>query len=221
LPGGRKLTRDKEIVTFLSRSLEPMRGFHIFLRAVPEILRARPRAEIVIVGDEKASYGPGAPDGTNWKTFCLNEMLPELDLSRVHFLDRLPYDNYLSLVQISSVHVYLTYPFVLSWSLIEAMSASCTIVASDTAPVREVIEDGKSGILVPFHESAAVAEAVIAVLSEPSHYASFGRAARQTVAERYDERICVPEALRLLGVEQTYTMPPQAAEVRALEASPL
>jgi glycosyltransferase involved in cell wall biosynthesis len=220
LPGGRKLTRDTEVVTFISRSLEPMRGFHKFLRAAPEILRARPDAEIVIVGGEKPSYGPGAPDGGNWKTYCLNEMLPELDFSRVHFLDRLPYERYLALLQLSSVHIYLTYPFVLSWSLIEAMAAGCTIVASDTAPVREVIEDGRNGLLVPFHDSGAVAEAVIAVLSDPSRYGNLGRAARQTAAERYDATVCVPEALRLLGVPQRYTMASDVGDRRELHPSP-
>ena len=200
LPGGRKLTRDQEVVTYVSRSLEPMRGFHVFLRAATEILRARPNAEIVIVGAEAASYGPGAPGGINWKTYCLKEMLPALDLSRIHFLDRLPYDKYLNLLQVSSVHVYLTYPFVLSWSLIEAMAASCTIVASDTSPVREAIEDGRTGILVPFHESGAIAAAVVAVLAEPARHANFGAAAREVVADRYDKRICTPKALELLGV---------------------
>ena len=118
LPGGRRLTREDEIVTYASRSLEPIRGFPSFLRAVPDILAARPNAEIVIVGAERATYGPGAPDGSSWKTHCLKEMLPRLDLSRVHFLDRLPYEEFLSVLQISSAHVYLTYPFVLSWSLV-------------------------------------------------------------------------------------------------------
>ena len=114
LPGGRYLSRADEVVTFAARSLEPMRGFHKFLSAVPEILERRPRAEIVIVGGEQPSYGPGAPDGGDWKTFCLQQALPRLDLARVHFLDRLPHDRLLALMRISSAHVYLTYPFVLS-----------------------------------------------------------------------------------------------------------
>lgn len=200
LAGGRQLTRDDEVVTFASRSLEPLRGFHVFLRAVPEILRRRPNAEIVIVGGEDASYGPRAPDGTTWKTFCLNEMLPELDFARVHFLERLPYDDFLTLLQISSAHVYLTYPFVLSWSLLEAMAVGCAIVASDTTPVREAIEDGRNGILVPFHDSQSIAEAVVAILAEPSRYAHLGPAARELVAERYERRNCVSRALDLFGV---------------------
>jgi glycosyltransferase involved in cell wall biosynthesis len=200
LPGGRKLTPDDEIVTFVSRSLEPMRGFHVFLRAVPDILRERPDARVVIVGAEAASYGPNAPNGLDWKSYCLDEMAGSLDLSRVHFLDRLPRDRFLSLMQVSSAHVYLTYPFVLSWSLIEAMSAGCRIVASDTPPVREAIEHDRNGVLVPFHDSRAVASAVVAMLADPDRHAHLGVAARRTVAERYDARACVLEALARLGM---------------------
>jgi glycosyltransferase involved in cell wall biosynthesis len=119
----------------------------------------------------------------------------------VHFLDRVPYDSYLALLQVSSAHVYLTYPFVLSWSLVEAMAAGCTIVASDTAPVREAIENGVSGLLAPFHDPKAIAEAAIAVLSEPGRYASLGKAAREAAAERFDKRTCVPRALSLIGAD--------------------
>ncbi len=200
LPGGRMLTRENEVVTFVSRSLEPMRGFPVFLRAVPQILRARPNAEIVIVGGEAASYGPGAPDGSSWKSYCLNPMLPDLDLSRVHFLDRAPYDDYLSLLQISSAHVYLTYPFVLSWSLIEAMAVGCTIIGSDTPPVQEAIESGRNGLLTPFHDPDALAQKVSQVLADTARYASLGRAARETVASRYEKKDCVARAMQLLGV---------------------
>ncbi len=200
LPGGRRLTREDEVVTYASRSLEPIRGFPSFLRAVPEILAARPNAEVLIVGAEHATYGPGAPDGATWKTHCLKEMLPRLDLSRVHFLGRLPYDQFLSLLQVSSAHIYLTYPFVLSWSLVEAMAAGCTIIGSDTTPVREAIEDGRTGRLVPFHDSSAIADAVIDTLARPARWAHLGPAARAAAEQRYDKRVCVPRALEILGL---------------------
>lgn len=203
LPGGRKLSRKDEVVTYLARSLEPMRGFHIFLRAAPEILKSRPNAEIVIVGSETASYGPAAPHGSDWKSYFLREMLPSLDLSRVHFLDRVPYDDFISLLQISSVHVYLTYPFVLSWSFVEAMSAGCKLVASDTAPVREVIENGRNGLLVPFHDSDAVASAVVRVIEEGEIWDHLGVAARETAVERFERDVCLPRALELLGIPDT------------------
>ena len=121
-------------------------------------------------------------------------------MSRVHFLDFLPHERFLSLIQISSAHVYLTYPFVLSWSLTEAMSTGCKIVGSDTPPVREAIEDGVSGLLVPFQDPDAVADAVIELLANPDKWNHLGPAARSTIKERFDQRSCVPRALEALGV---------------------
>jgi glycosyltransferase involved in cell wall biosynthesis len=201
LPGGAVLHKGQEIVTFVSRNLEPMRGFHIFMRALPKILKDRPEAHALIVGGEGSSYGPPAPEGSSWKTVYLDENLSNLDLSRVHFLDHLPYADFLSVLQLSSVHVYLTYPFVLSWSLLEAMAAGCTIVASDTAPVQEVI-DSSNGILVPFLDSDALASAVTGVLSFPPGAAELGKSARATILQRYDQKICIPRVMRLMGIER-------------------
>lgn len=219
LPGGRVLSRADEVVTFASRNLEPMRGYHVFLRAAPEILRARPQAQIVIVGGEGSSYSPTPPKGTNWKTFYLDENLAKLDLSRVHFVNRLPYQTYVKLLQVSSVHVYLTYPFVLSWSLLEAMATGCEIVASDTAPVREVIDDGENGVLFPFHDSAALAEAAVEVLSNRRRFPLHGQAARETIARRYDKRACVREAMRAFGIPSSsdVQVPVQSRESVAIE----
>ena len=200
LQGGRALTRNDEVVTYTTRGLEPLRGFNTMARALPKILRERPRAEVVIVGDDRSPYGPPAPGGIGWKTYYLNEVLSDLDMSRVHFLDFLAYDRFLSLIQISSAHIYLTYPFVLSWSLTEAMSTGCKIVGSDTPPVREAIEDKVSGLLVPFHDAEAVADAVIELLANPSKWNHLGPAARSIIKERFDQRSCVPRALEVLGV---------------------
>ena len=201
LGGGRWLTRRDEVVTFATRNLEPLRGFASLTRALPKILAARPNAHIVVVGSEKQSYGPAAPGGIGWKAYCLRDVLSSIDLSRVHFLDFLPYTRFLNLLQISSAHIYLTYPFVLSWSLTEAMSVGCKIVGSDTAPVREVIEHGENGLLAPFNDELAVAEAVIGILAEPRKYENLGRAARALIVERYDQRACVARALEILGAD--------------------
>ena len=168
--------------------------------ALPKILRERPQAQIVIVGNDRSPYGPPAPDGNGWKTHYLNEVLPQLDMARVHFLDFLPYQRFLSLLQVSSAHIYLTYPFVLSWSLTEAMSVGCRIVGSDTQPVREAIEHGVSGLLVPFKDPEAVADAVVELLADPVGAARLGLAAREVIKDRFDQRKCVPRALEVLGV---------------------
>jgi glycosyltransferase involved in cell wall biosynthesis len=201
LPDGAVLNRSQEVVTFVARNLEPTRGYHIFMRALPEILRARPRAQIVIVGGDGVSYGDAAPEGTTWKSFYFNEVASRLDVNRVHFLPPLAYDDYVRLLQVSRAHVYLTYPFVLSWSLVEAMAVGCTIIGSDTPPVQEVIEHGYNGWLTPFHDSAALAHSVIKALAEPQSVASFGEAARAVAFERYEKQACIKNALAVLGID--------------------
>jgi glycosyltransferase involved in cell wall biosynthesis len=202
LPGGKVLTKSDEVVTFASRNLEPVRGYPAFLRALPEILRTRPDAHIVIAGGDGNSYSHAPPAGRSWKTHYLDEVVSNLDLSRVHFVGRLAPDAYLNFLQVSSAHVYLTYPFVLSWSLLDAMATECAIIASDTAPVREVIEDQRNGVLVPFTDKSALAGAVAQTLAGRQQASERGRAARATVAMRFDKRICVRNALRAIGIDE-------------------
>jgi glycosyltransferase involved in cell wall biosynthesis len=201
LPGGPRLDRRDEVVTYFGRGLEPMRGFHVFMRAIPEIQRARPNAEIVIVGGEETSYGNAPPGGGTWKQRCLREVLPHIDLSRVHFLDRLPHVSLRALMQVSTTHVYLTYPFVLSWSCVEALSVGCAIVASDTAPVRDVIVDDENGVLTPFHDHRALATSISDLLADAPRRARLSRAARETALAGFDIRLCVQRALDILGVD--------------------
>ncbi len=197
LPSGHTLTAADEVVTYVARNLEPLRGYHVFMRSLPRILEKRPHAQVVIVGADGTSYGMPPPRGT-WKAKFFQEVAGRIDAARVHFVGRLPYHAYLNVLQISSAHVYLTYPFVLSWSLLEAMSSGCAVVASDTAPVREVI-DGENGSLVPFFDVAALAERVIEVLTHPRQAKLMREKARQTVVNAYDaERICVPKLMALI-----------------------
>ncbi len=144
--GGRTLRASDEVVTFVNRNLEPMRGYHIFMRAVPAILRERPNAVALIVGSNDVSYGAPPPKGKIWKQIFLDEVNADIDLNRVIFVGRIAYADYLRVLQVSTCHVYLTVPFVLGWSCIEAMSAGCMVVASATPPVQEVIEHGKNGL---------------------------------------------------------------------------
>ena len=207
LPGGPTLDRDDEVVTYFGRGLEPMRGFHVFMRALPALQRARPDAHVVIVGGEEASYGNPPAEGGTWKRHCLREVLPGLDLARVHFLDRLPHAGLRALMQVSSAHVYLTYPFVLSWSCIEAMSSGCAIVASDTAPVRDVIVDDENGVLTPFHDHEALAAAVSELVADAPRRARLGANARETALAGFDIGPCVARTLDVLGVSAAEPAP--------------
>lgn len=184
--GGTKLTAENEVVTYVARNLEPYRGFHVFMRAIPEIQRLRPNAHILIVGGDEVSYGAALPGGQTYRQWMLAEMGGRIDYSKVHFLGQLPYETYLSVLQISSAHIYLTYPFVLSWSFLEAMSAGCAMIGSATPPVEEVIRDGENGLLVDFFSAPEIAEKVNAVLSDPHHMQDMRDNARRTVVDHYD-----------------------------------
>ncbi|WP_245239635.1 glycosyltransferase [Methylobacterium variabile] len=175
---GVSLGPDDEVVTFVNRNLEPYRGYHSFMRALPEILRRRPRARAVIVGGSDTSYGAKPPEGRTWREIYLDEVRSALDLSRVHFVGKVPYRDYVDLLRISAAHVYLTYPFVLSWSMLEAMALGCCIVGSATPPVEEVIRHGENGLLVDFFSAPAIAEAVVSVLADPGAAAPLRAAAR-------------------------------------------
>ncbi|HHH38052.1 MAG TPA: glycosyltransferase [Sedimenticola sp.] len=194
-----RLTREDEVITYVARNLEPYRGFHIFMRALPEILRHRPRARVLIVGREGVSYGSPPKDGRTWRQVMMDEVGSDLDLNRVHFLGQVPYPTFLKLVQISSAHVYLTYPFVLSWSMLEAMACGALVIGSRTPPVEEVIEDGVNGLLVDFFDTRGLADRIDAALDDPGAMEPIRRRARETVVERYDlKRVCLPQQLALI-----------------------
>lgn len=194
-----ELTSDDEIVTYVARNLEPYRGFPSFMRSLPAILERRPRAQVLIVGGNETSYGPRPPAGQTYKAQMLQELGAALDLSRVHFLGKVPYPTFLKILQVSRAHVYLTYPFVLSWSMLEAMAAGCLVVGSNTAPVTEVLRDGENGLVVDFFSPVEIAKRVVAVLEDPAAYALLRKNARRTIVEHYDlKTICLPQQLQLL-----------------------
>ena len=200
LDSGKVLTRKDEVITFVNRALEPYRGFHVFMRSLPTLLKERPNAEVLIVGKEGVSYGAQPPGGVSWKQRFSNEVFPQLDesqRSRVHFLNTIPYDRFIALLQVSTVHVYLTYPFVLSWSLLEAMSVGCSIVASDTQPLHEAITHDETGVLVDFFDPEALATATISLLNDSDRRSRLSSAAREFAKANYDlETVCLPKQIQ-------------------------
>jgi len=198
LPSGPELRRSDEVVTFVARNLEPLRGYHQFMRALPRIMAARPQAQIVVIGGDGASYGASPPRGTTWKSLFVDEVAEHIDRKRVHFAGRLPYSDYLTALQVSSAHVYLTYPFVLSWSLLEALSAGGLVIGSDTPPVREIL-NSKNGLLTPFFDTEQLAARVIEALTHPRRFRSVRAQARRTILEQYDlTRICLPKMMAFI-----------------------
>jgi len=204
---GRNVTRDDEVFTYMARNMEPTRGFHKFMRALPLILDARPNARALIIGGSESSYGKASDEKGGYRAEMEKEVGDRVDWNRVHFLGKVPYDAYRNIIQISRCHIYLTVPFVLSWSLLESMSMEATIVASDTAPVREAVTHGENGLLVDFHDHEALARQVIEVLKSPDDYSGLGRAARAHVIETYDFK--------------TRTLPEHIARINSLVPSNL
>ncbi len=201
LPGSnRVLTCRDEVITYVARNLEPYRGFHIFMRALPEILRRRKRAQVVIAGGDGVSYGMPPPPQSSFREQMLNELGDRLELSRVHFVGRIEYHDYLNLLQVSSAHVYLTYPFVLSWSFIEAMASGCLVIGSRTPPVEEVLRDGFNGLAVDFFSYGDLAERLHGALARPAELRPLREAARETAVQQYDlKNVLLPRWQRLMN----------------------
>jgi glycosyltransferase involved in cell wall biosynthesis len=193
------LTPQDEVITFVSRNLEPCRGYHQFMRALPEIMARRPLAHVVIVGGDGVSYGVSPANGQTYRQQFFEEVKDRVDVSRIHFLGKVPYEAFIRVVQLSSVHVYLTYPFVLSWSMLEAMAAQALVVGSATAPVTEVIRDGENGLLVDFFSSEDLVNAVCKVLEHPDRMLEIRRQARRTILEWVDlATVCLPRQIELI-----------------------
>lgn len=198
---GRKLrlTRQDELITFVNRNLEPYRGYHVFMRSLPELLKRKPNVRVLIVGGSEVSYGARPKHGESWKQIFIDEVRPQIsdaDWQRVHFLGKVPYVEFVKLLQLSTVHLYLTYPFVLSWSLLEAMSAGCTVLASDTQPLHEVITHNKNGRLVDFFDTNTLVDELCHLCDDQALRKRLGSEARTFATEHYDlKTICLPRQL--------------------------
>ncbi|HEY9672588.1 MAG TPA: glycosyltransferase family 4 protein [Waterburya sp.] len=183
-----------EIVTYVARGMEPYRGFPQLIETVALLQKRRPQCHVVIVGENRVAYGRPLPDGKTYKDFML-EKVP-LDLNRVHFTGLLPYPEYLQVLQASSVHLYLTRPFVLSWSMLESLSTGCLVVASNTPPVTEMIQDGVNGLLVDFFSPQNICDRIEEALDNPTQMAAIRRQARETILDGYDLGQLLPQHLQ-------------------------
>ena len=186
------------LVTYVTRGMEPFRGFPQFMRALAELQTRRPDCHAVIVGTETIYYSQNPPDGRTYKQIILDELNGRLDLSRIHFTGWLDTPAYLSVLQASWAHVYFTRPYVLSWSLLEAMSAGCLVIGSRTAPLEEVIRDGENGRLVDFFEHRELADALAQALADPARFAPLRQKARATILQSYSLDLLVNRHVRML-----------------------
>jgi glycosyltransferase involved in cell wall biosynthesis len=190
------LSQVKEIVTYVSRGMEPYRGFPQFMQAVSIILDRRPDCHVVIVGEDRVCYGSSLPGGKTYKQQMLEQL--SLDISRVHFTGYLPYNLYRTVLQASSAHIYLSYPFVLSWSMLEAMAAGCLVLASNTPPVTEVIRDGHNGLLFDFFSPEEIADRLCEALNHPDGMQQIRCNARETIIKNYDLKDRLPRQVQLI-----------------------
>jgi glycosyltransferase involved in cell wall biosynthesis len=188
LPDGRELAPGAPVVTFVARDLDPYRGYPQFMRAAAILAERDPDLIFVAVGGDGAGYGRPRDDGRVWR----EAMLAETGLAdRIVHIPWLPHDELIRLFQVSAAHVYLTVPFVLSWSLLEAMACGCLVVASDTPPVREVVRDGISGLLAPFDDPALLARRIGEALRHAPAMAPLRHTARETIRAGYERERCV------------------------------
>lgn len=189
------LTRKDEVLTYATRGMEEYRGFPEFMKAASILMEQRPNLRVLIGGEDRVCYGRHLKDDS-FKQKMLREL--KFDESRLHFVGSLPYNEYIKLLQVSGAHIYLTYPFVLSWSFLEAMSVGCPIVASDTAPVKEVMQDKYNGLLVDFYDIDGIVNAVNKLLDKPEKYELLRENARETVVKNYDLKTLLPKQIEFL-----------------------
>ena len=193
---GLDLSHVDEVVTYVGRGMEPYRGFPQFMESVVEVQRRRPHCHVVVVGEDRVAYGTPLANGKTYKQLMLDKL--SLDPSRLHFTGPLPYPEYKQVLQASTAHVYLTRPFVLSWSMLEAMATGCLVIGSDTEPVREVIEDGRNGLLSNFFSPKDIAERVDQALDSPEQMAVVRSGGRSTIEQRYALKNLLPRHVEWL-----------------------
>jgi glycosyltransferase involved in cell wall biosynthesis len=200
LADGRVLDRSTPVITFINRRFEPLRGYHVFMRALPRLMAEVPEAQVLLIGHEGGrGYGQEAPKGQTWRQHFLDEVKDRIDMDRLHFTGALPHDKLHDAMRVSAAHVYYTYPFVLSWSLIEAMACECLILGSDSRPVRDAITSGENGLLNDFFDLDALSQAMIDACKRPEDFEHLRKAARATAIAGFDRKtVCQPAWLNLV-----------------------
>lgn len=200
LPNGIKFQAGDPVLTFVNRTFEPYRGIHRLMRSLPALQKRFPKLQTLLIGLDSAqvSYGKARSDGRGWLSTLKDELEGQLDWNRIYAPGAISYNKFIQAMQISAVHVYFTYPFVLSWSLLEAMACGALVIGSATEPVKEVISNGKNGLLVDFHDQEALIETASHVLLDPNHYKPLREEARRTIKERYRLETCVKKQLALI-----------------------
>ena len=188
------------MITFVNRTFEPYRGVHVFLEALAQLQARHPTAQAVLVGADtpKVSYGARRSDGRGWLTVLREQLGDRLDWSRIHQLGQVPHAVLRDVYQVSAAHVYLSYPFVLSWSLLEAMSCGALVVGSATAPVEELIQHGQTGLLVPFGDAEALARTLLGAMQRPAALVPVRQRGRQHIQAHYQLRTCLQRQLQLV-----------------------
>ncbi len=204
------LTKKDEVITYVSRNFEPYRGFPTFMKAAKMILDSRPNTHIIAVGADDVSYGKRPPEGTTYRRIYMRECGLE-NHPRLHWVGYLDYERFLKILRISSAHIYLTYPFVLSWSMMEAMSSECLVIGSNTPPVEEVITDGVNGLITDFFNPEMLASRIDEVFAHKDRMLDIKKRARKTVLDRYALSKLLPLHMDLVRDVAKGIYPPQAA----------
>ncbi len=221
--GALNVTAQHKLITYVARNLEPYRGFHTFMRALPKILTSRPDAVVSVVGGDEISYGSPPPKG-NWREVMLAELGGKIDVTRVHFLGKIPYDQHLALLKRSDTHIYLSYPFVASWSLREALACGSLVIGANTPTVTEFVKHRKNGLVVPTLDHDAIAETTLMALASPKLTAPLRLGAREFAEKHLDLQVYLARYRALIekvAGKRLLPVKSKPAAARPVKAKPL
>lgn len=197
---GAVLCKSDLVLTFVARNLEPYRGYHWFLDALPSLFDAHPNLHVVIVGGNGVSYGPPPKEGGSWREKFWQSVRDKVPAAQVHFVGKIPHTELIKLFSISTAHVYCTYPFVVSWSLLEAMSCGCPVVANRVPPVEEIVTHEATGLLFDTFTPGAMVAQIERLFKDRQFAEKIGMQARAHIVSKYDlKSVCIPQQLHWLG----------------------